>query len=279
MLPVALGLGSGLCIGVSDFLAGLTSRRLPALTVAWWSQLAGGVLIACALLVTGGRADPAAVAWGIGAGLGSGVGLACFYRGMAVGAISLVAPVSACGVLVPVLVALASGEWPSPRAGGGLLAMLGGIALVTMEPVEADPHRRDRTALVLALGAALGFGLFLVLIDRGATGEGAALWTVAGARLGSLTALVGLIAAGPRSVARPGRHLGVIVVLGVLDQSATALFGFAATQGNLGVVAVLASLYPVVTALLGRVVLAERLAPAQTVGVVLALIGVALVAA
>ena len=68
-------------------------------------------------------------------------------------------------------------------------------------------------------------------------------------------------------------------MIGVLDQAATALFGFAATQGNLGVVAVLASRYPGVAALPGRVVLAERLTPPQTAGVIPALLGVALAAA
>lgn len=137
----------------------------------------------------------------------------------------------------------------------------------------------SRAALAPALGAALGFGLFFVLLDRGAATPGVSpLWVVGGARLGSLATLAALRAAGPRALPWPGRRIAPITAVGVLDTTANALFAYASTRGNLGAVAVLGSLYPVATILLGRVVLGERLSPIQGTGVTLALAGVALLA-
>ncbi|MDP9372842.1 MAG: DMT family transporter, partial [Chloroflexota bacterium] len=132
----------------------------------------------------------------------------------------------------------------------------------------------------LARGAALSFGLFFVFLDQGSAVPGAApLWTVAGARVSSLALLLALIAVGPRAAPWPRGRVAPIAAIGVLDTIANALFAYASTQGNLGIVAVLGSLYPVATVILGRIVLAERLTPVQGAGVTLALAGVALLSA
>lgn len=280
-LLVLLGAGSGLCWGVADFFGGLQSRRLPALAVAFWSQVAGALALLAVLLVRGEAPVPPSVAWGLGAGIFGGIGLVLFYRALAVGVVSIVAPVAASGAVVPVFVGLALGEAPGALAGIGILAAIGGVVLVSARGEDAAQEAGAfRLALALALGAALGFGLFFVFLDQGSAVPGASpLWTVAGARLSSLPTLLAIIAAGPRSAPWPGRRIVPIAAIGVLDTVANALFAYASTQGNLGIVATLGSLYPVATVLLGRLILDERLSRVQGAGVALALGGIALLSA
>ena len=280
-LLVLLGLGSGLCWGTADFFGGLQSRHLPALAVALWSQVAGAIALCFALVALGEPPVLVSMAWGSGAGFFGGIALVLFYRGLAGGVMSLVAPISACGAMVPVAVAFAMGEVPGLLTSIGIAAAVSGIVLVSLHSPETPYSAgRPRQAVILALGAAIGFGMFYVLTDQGsAVGDTTPLWTIAGARIGSLITLLGLIAAGPRSAPWPGRRTLPVAAIGVTDTLANVLFAYASTQGNLGVAAVLGSLYPVATVLLGRIVLEERLAGIQHLGVGLALIGVVLVSA
>ena len=311
-LGVPLGLSSGLCWGAADFFGGIQSRRLPALTVAFWSQAAGALALAVALVVLvveGSRPVAAGVAWGLAGGIGSGLALALFYRGLAEGTMSVVAPVSACGAVVPVAAALLTGDRPDPLAGVGVLAAVTGVVLVsrTRPPtrggtrahggagddaaVPATPGRPGRPArpgrvLAMALGSAVGFGLFYVFVDAGTasmagtTGSGGSpLWVIAGARASSLV-MLSMIALVRRSALRwPGRRIGPVALVGIGDTGANLLFAYAATTGTLAVVGVLGSLYPVATVVLARWLLGERLSGGQNAGVVLALTGVGLLAA
>ncbi|HET6815303.1 MAG TPA: DMT family transporter [Actinomycetota bacterium] len=323
-LGVPLGLSSGLCWGAADFFGGIQSRRLPALTVAFWSQAAGAVALAAALLVLvveGERPVAAGVAWGVVAGVGSGLALVLFYRGLAEGTMSVVAPVSACGAIVPVAAALFTGNQPGFLAGVGVLAAITGVVLVSRprvpraqarganpasqgagdviqrlgssgrseglarpgHPERPGPPGRGRSGRVLAmaLGAALGFGLFYVFVDAGTSGsQSSPLWVIAGARASSLLVLSMIALVGRRSALRwPGRRIGSVALVGVGDTGANLLFAYAATSGNLAVVGVLGSLYPIATVVLARWLLGERLSGGQNAGVVLALTGVGLLAA
>jgi drug/metabolite transporter (DMT)-like permease len=290
-LGVTLGLGSGLCWGAADFFGGIQSRRLPALTVAFWSQVAGALALAVALGIQGARPAAAGVAWGIAAGIGSGYALVLFYRGLAEGTMSVVAPISACGAIVPVAAALLAGDQPGAVAGLGVVAAVTGVVLVSR--TRSDPPAaatRSRRVLTMALGSALGFGLFYVFVDAGtAVSGGSQFSVVAGARAGSLVMLSTIAFAGWRpgsagsgrrpGLRWPGRRIGPVALVGIGDTGANLLFAYAATTGNLAVVGVLGSLYPVATVLLARWLLGERLTGGQNAGVVLALTGVGLLAA
>jgi drug/metabolite transporter (DMT)-like permease len=309
-LGVPLGLSSGLCWGAADFFGGMQSRRLPALTVAFWSQVAGALGLAAALAASGTRPTAAGVAWGVVAGAGSGCALVLFYRGLAEGTMSIVAPVSACGAVVPVAAALLTGHRPGALAGLGVITAITGVVLVSRprpaggrerapgapdDPGAASPDPgtappgpgapdgagRSRRVLLMALGSALGFGLFYVFVDAGTTGsESEPLWVIAGARVSSLVMLSTIALVGNRSALRwPGRRIGPVALVGVGDTGANLLFAYAATTGNLAVVGVLGSLYPVATVVLARWLLGERLSGGQNAGVALALTGVGLLAA
>ena len=288
---VPLGLSSGLCWGAADFFGGMQSRRLPALTVAFWSQVAGALGLAAALAVSGTRPTPAGVAWGLVAGAGSGCALVLFYRGLAEGTMSIVAPVSACGAVVPVAAALLTGHRPGALAGLGVISAITGVVLVSRPrpggpgpsggPGSSGGPGRSRRVLAMALASALGFGLFYVFVDAGTTGSrGEPLWVIAGARASSLLMLSMIALVGNRSALRwPGRRIGPVALVGIGDTGANLLFAYAATTGNLAVVGVLGSLYPVATVVLARWLLGERLSGGQHAGEALALTGVGLLAA
>ena len=305
-LGVPLGLSSGLCWGAADFFGGIQSRRLPALTVAFWSQAAGALALAVALVVLavqGSRPVAAGVAWGLAGGVGSGLALALFYRGLAAGTMSVVAPVSACGAVVPVAAALLTGDRPDALAGVGVVAAVTGVVLVsrtrppsrdekpprggTAGPARSGNPARPGRVLAMALGSAVGFGLFYVFVDAGTASaagtsgsRGSPLWVIAGARASSLVMLSAIALVGRRSALRwPGRRIGPVARVGVGDTGANLLFAYAAATGSLAVVGVLGSLYPVATVVLARWLLGERLSGGQNAGVVLALTGVGLLAA
>jgi drug/metabolite transporter (DMT)-like permease len=279
-LGVPLGLGSGLCWGTADFFGGIQSRRLPALSVVVWSQAAGALALGVALAVQGRPPTPSGFAWGLAAGAGSGFALLLFYRGLAEEAMSVVAPIAACGAVVPVLVAPLRGERPGALAVLGIVAAVAGVVLVSRSP-DPGQHPGSQPTRVLALGAALGFGLFFVFVDAGTATAGASpLWVVAGGRASSLLVLVAIALAGRRAEAAwPGRRIVPVALVGIADTGANLLFALAATSGNLAVVGVLGSLYPVATVVLARWLLRERLSAGQNAGVLLALTGVGLLAA
>ena len=291
-LGVPLGLSSGLCWGAADFFGGIQSRRLPALTVAFWSQLAGALALAAALGIEGIRPAGPEVAWGLAAGVGSGCALVLFYRGLAEGTMSIVAPISACGAIVPVAAAVLTGNQPGAVAALGVAAAVTGVVFVS-RPASSRPIRptgspgRAGRVVAMALGSALGFGLFYVFVDAGTAAaartsgsHGSPLWVIAGARMSSLVILSAIALVSRRPALRwPGRRIGPVALVGIGDTAANLLFAYAATTGNLAVVGVLGSLYPVATVLLARWLLGERLSGGQNAGVALALTGVGLLAA
>ena len=274
MLAIALGLVSGLSWGVGDFLGGLASRRAHAFTVVALSQAAGLVLALVLLALT--RPDvPGAAAYGLGiaAGASGALGLAAFYRGLAVGTMSLVAPISALGALLPLALDLAAGRSPGPLALAGMIVALAGAALAATAPGPAS-----RAGLGLAVVAALGFGGFFVLLAESADGAGA-LWSLVAARTGSVPiALAGVAVVGAGLAVGRG-VLPLVLGAGILDASANLMFAAGSQRGLVSVVAVLGSLYPVATVALAALVLHERLGRLQAVGAAVALGGVVMIAA
>jgi len=211
----------------------------------------------------------------VAAGIGGCFGLGALYRGMAVGAMGIVAPVSAVSAVIPFTVGVVSGERPGALQLAGILVALGGVALASREPAERGGGRA--AGVGLALVAALGFGLYFVFLDRAA--DESVPWAVATAR-GTSSLVAVAVALGVGASLRPGRtHLPALVAVGLCDVGANVLFGLASTRGFLSVVAVLASLYPIVTVGLAALLLHERIAPSQRAGVAGALAGAAMITA
>jgi len=262
--------------GSADFAGGALTRRLPAFPVTVVSQSAGFALL---LVVVAARGDVAgrSLLLGLLAGAGGGAGLALFYRALALGTMSVVSPLVACGAVVPFGISLATGERPSALALAGAAAALGGAVLASLEEHRSDSPERAR-AVLLAVAAALALGLFVYFLGLGSR-EGDALSTLLGARIGSLSLLVAAALAARAPLGVPRAAVPAVAAVGVADVSANALFAFASGHGLLAIVSVLGSLYPVATVLLAHVLLHERLTRAQQAGVAVALAGVALIAA
>ena len=272
---VVLALGSSLVWGTADFLGGLYTRRAALSAVTVVSQAAGLCMLLIWLALRGFSVSGGSFAFGLLAGIGGAIGLSAFYKALAVGTMSIVSPVTACGAVVPFALALARGERPSGWAIGGAVVALAGAVLASAAEGRASGGRR--LGAVLAVVAALAIGLFVYFLGVGGK-HGDPFSALLGARVASLS----LLFAGAlvlRAPVRPSRALlPAIVLVGVLDTTANALYVFASRGGFLSVVGVLGSLYPVVTLLAAHVVLHERISRVQKAGVALALVGVCVVA-
>jgi drug/metabolite transporter (DMT)-like permease len=278
VLPIALALGSSLVYGVSDFLGGLKSRSLPLLSVLLVSQASALLLLATYVVVRGeGPPDGTFLLYGGIAGLCEAVGVAAFYRGLAGGVMSIVSPIAATAPVVPVAAAIILGELPSPLQGLGIALALAGIAIISLEPGGRGMSRELAPSVVFGLLTALGFGGFLVAMD--AASEGGVSWALLMARLAAAGAFsAAFLLSRARLGVRPA-ELPVLVLIGVLIIAADSMYAVASTKGLLSVVAVLSSLYPVVTILLARYYLQERLGRHQQLGAIASLSGAIVISA
>jgi drug/metabolite transporter (DMT)-like permease len=278
VLAAVLALTASVAWGVGDFLGGLKSRTIAPLAVLAVAQPVG--LAAIAIIVAVGRqpwpgtsvllAAPAAV-------LGT-VGLLAFYRGMAAGTISLVAPIAATGALIPVAFGLATGERPSPFQLTGIVLAVGGAVVTSYEPGTAERRGGLAAGVAWALVAAIGFGGFFIPMHEAA--EDGFLWAVLVFRIAStMLVLAATLVVRPR-LPRSRRDLTAIACIGLADTGGNVFFAAAAAeQGLVSIVSVLASLYPVVTVALARTYLRERVGRVQEAGAVATLAGVVLVSA
>jgi len=276
MDAAALALLGAMSWGTGDFFGGLASRRTHVLTVLAVSQAVGLVGVATWAIGTGaavpgvGDVLPAA-----GAGAAGAVGLAALYRSMAIGAMGVVAPISAVSPAVPLAVDLARGIVPTGLQWTGIATALTGVVLLAREP-GGTLRAGLASGVSLALVAALGFGLFVVGLDAAA--DGGAAWAVVVARATSTLLSVGALVVLSAPLHPPPRLLPAVVAVGVFDTTANVLVALATTHGSAGIVAVLSALYPLTTIALARLFLSERLDATRRVGGVLALGGAALVA-
>jgi drug/metabolite transporter (DMT)-like permease len=277
---IALGFASALVWGAADFLGGLKSRQLQLLTVLLISQAAGLVAVAVAAAIRGEGPPPEVLPWAVSNAISGTVGLAAFYRALSVGAMGVVAPISASAAAIPVAVGVIGGERPAGLQLAGIAVAIVGVAVASYEP-PGDEERvltaRTSSGVGLALVAALGFGVFFVGLDEGSDHD--LLWTlVLGRTLSTAFLTVAALAMRPKLGMSRGDATAVVAV-GLLDMGANALFAAATTLGLVSIVSVLGSLYPVTTLVLARFLLGERLHASQRGGAAAALVGVALISA
>jgi drug/metabolite transporter (DMT)-like permease len=294
MLAVFLALASSVCWGFGDLIAGLASRRAPSWSVSMVSQLAG---LAAAFLVISalGREWPGwrPLAPAFLAGILLAVGMVAYFKALASGTMSVVAPIAATCAVVPVIVGLIDGERPGIWQLGGAAAALLGVMLASREPAArpvvggtleaaaplgAQPvgvPREQGLSVVLALVAAVCFGAVLVGFARSAQYD--ALWPPLAGRISSVVVLGGIVVGSRGGLRLPRAALGGAVAAGLFHIAAATLYSVASTKGYLSLVAVLSSLSAVLIVAFGHLLLREHLAPHQWLGVVAALAGVVLI--
>ena len=309
-LGLLLALSASAAWGSADFLAGRTGRGLPVLKVALWSKLAGLAFMGAACLATASLPTGDQTPWAAAAGLAGSAALLCLYRALALGPMSIVAPISACCAAVPVLVAAARGDLPGAVTSAGLaVAFAGAVAaarpagtddaaersrstVADAKPVgggpptaaDADHPPRPavlrREALALSVAAAVLIGLALTFLQIAAEARGGSSLGVSLVQTATTVTVLLVLATARGVLAPPHGPVGrPVAAIGVLDVGANVLFTAASARANPAAVAVLGSLYPVITVLLARALLHERLAPPQAAGVAVALLGVVLIGA
>jgi uncharacterized membrane protein len=283
-VAVVLALVSALAYGLSDFVGGLVSRRVSAWPVAVVGQLSATFCTGLVALSVAGSPDGSDYAWGVLAGLGSGVGTGFLYRGFAAGRMGVVAPISAVGAaLVPVAAGALGGERLSLVVWAGIVLALPGIWLVSSSaeelPADGAPVQpRASVAEGVVDGALAGLGFGLLFAALGQVPEEAGLWPLALAQAVSLPAVV-LLATGLGAAWLPRqRSAWWALVAGPLGAGATWAFLLATQSGYLTVAGVLTSLYPATTVLLAAVLLHEKVHRAQGVGLGLCAVAIGLVA-
>ncbi len=307
-----LALAAAVLYGTADFLGGVASRRARVFAVLAITVPAGAVVVVVAGLVgqamgLGGLLGhgglgvfTSAGGWGgIGWAAASGVcgasGLIAFYAGFAAAPISVVAPVAALvSTVLPVGVAIADGERPgASMIVGGLICLIA-VVLVSVPSARGDDDRRgaepgrpqesrDRLAVRLrALGygaaAGAGFGLFFLFLKN--AGQSGVLWPVAISRTAGTLVAFGIALATRTRPWQPGGGVMVIALIsGAVDAAANVCYVLATRAGLFGLAVVITSLYPGMTVLLARLLLAERMWWLQQAGLLMAAVGVVLLTA
>jgi drug/metabolite transporter (DMT)-like permease len=276
-VAVVLALASAVVYGAADFLGGLSSRRASVFGVVAVSQLVGLLALLVLLPWLGGPVGPSDLAWGAAAGVAGATGLVLFFRTLARGVMSVIAPVTAVtAAAVPVLVGLLGGDTIGPWAAAGIGLALAAVVLVSAEGGLSALRAARPASLAPALAAGTAFGFFFVLLDR--TSQDSGLTPLVTARLASVALVVVIALAGKQSLKVGRVALPLVALSGIGDMSANALFLLATQQdGQLAITGVLASLYPVSTVILAQVLLRERLAGAQVAGLGTAVAAVVLI--
>ncbi len=280
MLAIALSLGSAACYGVSNFIGPQLARRHALVAVLLISQLAA--LAACiAYLLAAGSSSLTGreIALAALAGAGNAGGLIGFYKAAELGPLSIAAPIGALGAIVPAVWGIATGDRLPALEAVGLVLALAGAALVARraeDPDEVARYPNPRLSVVWAVASAVAFGVFLTALPPAA--ESGRAWALLDARI-VLVALIAVWAGRRLAQVRVRDASLALATPGLLLVAGTLLYTFALDHGQLSVVAVLGSLFPLFTVGLSVALLDDRLSRAQTIGVVAAFTGIALIAA
>jgi drug/metabolite transporter (DMT)-like permease len=275
LAAVVFGLASALSWGAGDFSGGLASKRAPLFGVILLGHGIGlALVVVMALLWREPLPAGADLGWGAVAGISGVAGLAALYRGLAVGRMGVVAPVSALvTAALPVLFGALIEGLPGRLKLAGFALALVGIWLIAGTGDAAD----GRDGLGMALLAGAGFGAFFILIHQGSTT--ATFWPLAAARVASVMLILSVVLLRRRAWAPPRLTVPLVLLSGTLDVGGNAFFVLAGQAGRLDVAAVLSSMYPASTVLLATLLLGERMTRAHAVGVLAVLAAIALIAA
>lgn len=261
--------------GSGDFAGGLLSRRTPLLAVVLVSQLVGTVIsLAVAILRGEAMPLPSDLPWSVFGGLTGGIGIVALYRGLAVGRMGVVAPVTGViAAVIPIGFGIAIEGLPTPLVAIGIGLAILAVVLVS----RVDDGRSGPSGVGLALVAGIAIGGFGVAINQ--ISQGHVFGPLTLIRLTEALLILVIIVGGRQPWRADRRLLPALAGVGVLDMAGNAAFMLAVQAGSLAIAAVLSSLYPVTTIVLATVVLHERVTRWHALGISLAIAAIACIAA
>lgn len=239
----------------------------------FWGQVGGLAGIAIVVAVRGEGPAGWGILFAVAAAIGGTLGLFAYYRGMQIGAMSVVAPIAGASAVIPVVFGIATGDDPSVSQLLGMGCALVGVALASVEHQEGSP--RLAAGVGLALLAALGFGIYFPWMH--AAGSVDFWWASLTFRTTALLLVASAVAVERPSLRLDRRYFAIALAVGLGDMLGNLLFAASSASGLVSLTAVLASLYPIVTVLLAAAVLHERVELLQKAGIVLTLAGVVLI--
>jgi drug/metabolite transporter (DMT)-like permease len=270
-----LALGASLAWGVADFVGPWQGRTLGTLRVLFWAQLGGVAALGILVAARGNGPHDWGVLWAIPAAFSGTLGLYAYYRGMLTGTMSVVAPIAGASAIVPVIFGIATGDKPRPVQIVGIACAIVGVTLASQERQETE--RRVAAGVGLALLAAIGFGFYFPPMH--AAGAADPWWGSFVFRVTATAIVLTAVAVRRPTIRLAGWPLLVVIGVGLGDTLGNLLFAAAAGRGLVSITSVLASLYPIVTVILAALVIGERVARVQLLGVVLTLAGIGLISA
>ena len=274
-----LALLSSAMWGTADFFAGRLSKKHHPFAVLGVSQIFGLVVGILFVVISGnwqgkvggfdGFLIPGALA-----GLFGYIGLACLYEGLSTGRMGVVSPISSLSTVIPLAYALITGDVLSTITLIGVaIALVGVFCASGPELSQGLPLK----PILLALGAAAGFGLALTFIAIGS--QSSALLTMVAMRGATFFVTISLAIKYRTTGKFSKKNMPILIFIGAADFLANLLLGIACTKGLVSVAMVFGSLYPIATAVLAYKFLQERLLKVQYLGIALAVIGVSIISA
>jgi len=268
---------SALTFGIADFNGGLATRKSPAVTVVAWSHGSGLLLALLSIPILGtasvGDSD---ILWGIAAGLAGASGVGILYNGLATGLASVVSPTAALtGAALPVLFGVLTGERPTILAWTGVLMALPAILLLSLE--RGDKRIHVMKSLEMGFLAGCGFSGFFILIAQ--TGDGSGMWPLVAARTVTVPVFLLITLFRKLPVIIEKTSMKKALLSGVLDMAANIFFLLATRTGFLVTAVVITALYPAPTVMLQRFLLKEELSSLRIAGLILAIVGGAMIGA
>ncbi len=274
-----LALLSSAMWGSSDFFAGKLSKKHHPFAVLGFSQVIG-LVVGISIVIVSGDWHGKVLGFdgflitGALAGLCGYIGLACLYEGLSTGRMGVVSPISSMSAVVPLAYALITGDTLSAITSVGVVIALVGVFCASGPELSQGLPLKP---LLLALGAAAGFGLALTFIAMGS--QSSALLTMVSMRSATFFVTISLAIKFKTTGKFSRQEMPALIFIGAADFLANLLLGIACTKGLVSIAMVFGSLYPIATAVLAFKFLNERLHKVQYVGIALAVAGVSIISA
>jgi uncharacterized membrane protein len=277
LLSIIFGLLSALTWGAGDFTGGLAARKVGAYRSVFYAEVVGIIFLFIILAIVGESfLTTRALIFALFAGFLGTIGLMLLYHSMAIGVMSIAAPVSALlAATLPVVIGIFTEGLPDYLTMLGFIFALFAVWMVSQGEDGIKNIFSQLADLKLPLLAGIGFGLYFIFMHE-ATRSGGAIWHMVFSRIGGLIMVTSYLIVTRSSLKIDLSALPMISLNGILDLGGNFFFIIASQAGRLDVSAVLSSLFPGATVLLARIFLKETLTRNQWIGIISALIAIIL---